>query len=38
MTDRIIILVMFTGTWLLGAWGTFVAVKIRQAFSNGKSS
>ena len=31
MTDRVIILAMLTGAWLVGAWGTFAFVKVRRA-------
>ncbi len=36
MSDRVIILMMFTGIWILGAWGTFSIVKIRSSYLKNK--
>jgi hypothetical protein len=31
MTDRVIILAMLTGTWLVAAWGTFAVITVRRS-------
>lgn len=34
MSDRLIILTMFAGAWLLGSWGTYAVIKILSKHRN----